>query len=426
MMKKSYDVVVVGAGASGLIAASRAAEKGVSVFLIEKMERAGRKLLITGKGRCNITNTASQTVYYKHIHPQPRFLKHAFSRFFTRDMIKLLKQYGVEITEERGGRIYPSSNQSKDVLQALIQKAKENGVTMSFGCRANKIIVDNQTITGVEITSKDQIHSIDCQKVILCTGGKSYPATGSDGDGYALAASHGHAVTPVRPALVPLVTREIIEENMVDLVLKNVKVTLWVNGKKRAEHFGEMFFTSFGLSGPIILTLSRFAVDEVRQGHKVNISIDLKPALDEKKLDNRLLRDLNNHGKKQMISLFKMWLPSDLIPLFLERTGIHPSREASQITAKERRKIKMLMKILNFNIKGPRSFHEAIITAGGIPTHEINPKTMESGLVKNLHFAGELIDLDGDTGGYNLQIAWSTGWLAGEEAAASLVQRTTG
>ena len=186
-----------------------------------------------------------------------------------------------------------------------------------------------------------------------------------------------------------------------------------------------MFFTSFSLSGPVILTLSRIAVDEVKQGHIVNLSIDLKPALDEKKLDNRLLRDLNDHGKKKIISLFKMWLPADIIPLFLEHTGIDPSREASHITAKERRRIKMLMKSLTYHIKGPRSFQEAIITAGGIPTHEILSKTMESRLVRNLYFAGELIDLDGDTGGYNLQIAWSTGWLAGEEAATSLIQRTT-
>jgi len=420
---KQYDVLVIGAGASGLLAASRAAELGAKVLLLEKKERAGRKLLITGKGRCNITNTAEQPEYYKHIYPRGRFLKHAFSRFFSEDIIKLLDYYGVETTRERGGRVFPSANQSSEVLGALIKRAEHQGVSFRYNCRVSLLLAENKQITGASVIHNHNTETIRADSVILCTGGKSYPATGSEGDGYQLAEAVGHSATPARPALVPLITKEEIHEKMQDLTLKNVRAALWVNGKKEMEQFGEMFFTSYGLSGPIILTLSRYAVDEVRKGNSVQITIDLKPALDEKKLDNRLLRDINEYGKKQIVNLFKMWLPSDLIPLFLEKTGLDPSREASHVTAKERRKIKMLMKSLTFTIKGPRSFKEAIITAGGIPTDEIDSKTMESKLIKNLFFAGELIDLDADTGGYNLQIAWSTGWLAGE-SAAKIIQKS--
>ena len=414
---EKYDVIIAGAGASGLIAASRAAELGAGVLLLEKMERPGRKLLITGKGRCNITNSASQAEYFKRIHPQSRFLKHAFSRFFSEDIKKLLSNGGVETTEERGGRVFPSGNQSAEVVKALTEKAKSHGANFRFGCRVNRLLSENNQVSGVEILKNEQLEQVAGKSVILCTGGKSYPATGSEGDGYKLAEALGHSVTPARPALVPLMVKEEIDERLKDLTLKNVNAVLWINGKKQTEQFGEMFFTSYGLSGPIILTLSQYAVDEVKRGNEVKISIDLKPALDEKKLDNRLLRDLNENGKKQMVNVFKKWLPSDLIPLFLLETGIDPSREASQVTNKERRKIKMLMKSLTFTIKGPRPFKEAIITAGGIPTTEIDSKTMESKLVRKLYFAGELIDLHGDTGGYNLQIAWSTGWLAGESAA---------
>jgi len=417
---EKYDVIIAGAGASGLIAASRAAELGAGVLLLEKMERPGRKLLITGKGRCNITNSASQAEYFKRIHPQSRFLKHAFSRFFSEDIIKFLNDCGVETTEERGGRVFPSGNQSAEVVKALIEKAKSHGANFLFGCRVNRLLTENNRITGVEILKNEQLQQVAGKSVILCTGGKSYPATGSEGDGYQLTEALGHAITEIRPALVPLVIKEKIDQRLHNLTLKNVNAVLWVNGKKQTEQFGEMFFTSYGLSGPVILTLSQYAVDEVKKGNEVKVSLDLKPALDEKKLDNRLLRDLNENGKKQMVNVFKKWLPSDLIPLFLRETGIEPSREASQVTNKERRKIKMLMKSLTFAVKGPRPFKEAIITAGGIPTTEIDSKTMESKLIRNLYFAGELIDLHGDTGGFNLQIAWSTGWLAGESAANSV------
>ena len=409
-----YDVVIVGAGAAGLIAAARAAELGAKVLVLEKMHRAGIKLLITGKGRCNITNTASIAESIQYIHPNGRFLKHAFSQFFSKEIIHLLKECGVETTEERGGRIFPVSNEASDVLNALLSKAKKHQVEFLYDAKVEKLIIQNEEVTGVEISRANQKKQIAAANVILCTGGKSYPATGSTGDGYILAELIGHSIEPVRPALVPLVTEGKMAESLQGLSLKNVKAMVWMNGKKQKEEFGEMLFTHFGLSGPIILTLSRFVVDELLKRNNIEITIDLKPALDEQKLDARLLRDLNEHGKKNMDNIFKLWLPAKLIPVFLEEARIYPEKKGHQLTTDERRKIKMLMKELRFKVTGYRSFKEAIITAGGIRTEEIDPKTMQSKIVKNLYFAGEIIDLDADTGGFNLQIAFSTAWLAAQ------------
>ncbi|MBS3807765.1 MAG: NAD(P)/FAD-dependent oxidoreductase [Bacteroidales bacterium] len=411
---EQYEVVVVGGGASGLIAAMRAAEWGCRVLLVEKKRQAGTKLRITGKGRCNLTNAASATIFYKHIYPQPRFLKHAFSRFFSDDIIELLNQLGVATEEERGGRVFPSSGKASDIPEALMGRLNELKVAFRFGSRVEALLSGNDGIEGVIVDSGKGKEEIKAQSVILCTGGKSYPATGSEGDGYQLARSVGHSVTPPRPALVPLETKKPIPDKMVDLVLKNVHAVVWCDGKKHAEAFGEMFFTVYGLSGSIILTLSRTVGEQINRKKSVQIAIDLKPALDDKKLDNRLLRDIENGSKKQALTLFKSWLPSALIPFFIDHTGMDPGTPAHQITSGERKRIRKLMKGLVFTIKGPRSFKEALVTAGGIPTGEIHSQTMESKVLPNLYIAGELLDLDGDTGGYNLQIAYSTGWLAGD------------
>jgi hypothetical protein len=416
-MVQYYDVVVAGAGASGLMAALRASERGCRVLLVEKKQKAGTKLAITGKGRCNITNTATPAVYYQHIYPKGRFLKNAFSRFFSNDMIHLLSNLGVETTVERGGRVFTTSGRAADITEALVKKLRELDVAFLYGTRVEKIITREGRVDKVVLRKGEQQEQVETRSFILCTGGKSYPATGSEGEGYELAASLGHSVTEPRPALVPLETREDIPEPLTRLVLKNVQASLWSDGNKKTDAFGEMFFTHYGLSGPIILSLSRQVVDEIRKNRPVAISIDLKPALDEKKLDNRLLRDIERESKKQMVNLFRNWLPSDLIPLFLERTGINPKKQGHQITSQERRKTRMLMKDMTFHIKGPRSFKEAIITAGGISTAGIHSRSMASKLIPNLFFAGEVIDLDADTGGYNLQIAYSTGWLAGDSAA---------
>jgi hypothetical protein len=417
---EKFDVVVVGAGVSGLIAACSASKSGAHVLILEKMPRAGTKLLITGKGRCNITNTAYQSEYYNHIHPKGKFLKHAFSRFFSTQIIELLNRNGVETVEERGGRVFPKSNKSSDVLQALLKETEKHHVEIRYQSKVESLVYEGHTVKGVKYSHKGEEKEVSAGAVIISTGGKSYPATGSDGDGYTLAKTAGHSIERIRQSLVPLETKDDEPKQLQGLSLKNVKAVVWVNGKKQEEAFGEMLFTHFGLSGPIILTLSRVAVDEIYSGNSVSISIDLKPALDEKKLDNRLLRDLEEHAKKNVENIARLWFPKKLIPVFFERTRVESQKEGHQITSKERRRMKMFMKEFTLQVKGPRSFKEAIITAGGVPTTEIDSKTMRSKLIDNLYFAGEVIDLDADTGGYNLQIAWSTGWLAGESSASSL------
>lgn len=416
----NFDVIVIGAGVAGLIAAGRAAELGANALVIEKMRRPGIKLLITGKGRCNITNTDNIENFMKNVHPNGRFLKHALYNFFSKDIINLLNNYGVETVVERGGRVFPASNKSSDVLNALVSYAREHGTEFRYDCKVTKLLTNQDSITGVEIIETGQKMQITAKKVIICTGGKSYPATGSTGDGYTLAKAVGHTIERPFPALVPIVTKGNIAEQLQGLALKNVKATVWMNGKKQTEAFGEMLFTHFGLSGPIILTLSRFIVKELINNNKIYISIDLKPALDVVKLDKRLLRDLNDYGKKQIDNIFKLWLPAKLISVFIKECGINPTKEGHQITGQERNKIKSLMKDFKFEVTGHRPFKEAIITAGGLSTKEIEPKTMQSKLVKNLYFAGEVINVDANTGGYNLQIAYSTGWLAGESCVKAI------
>jgi predicted Rossmann fold flavoprotein len=405
----NFDVIVIGAGPAGLLATGRAAELGGKVLVLEKMKREGRKLLITGKGRCNITNDAPISEFIKHVYPNGRFLRSAFSSFFSKDIIELLKEHGVESTLERGGRYFPASNRSKDVLDALLQWVNSYKVDIRCGHRVEELIVEDNIIKGVKANGQKFLSN----NVIIATGGKSYPATGSNGEGYELARNVGHSIERARPALVPLETEGDLAQKLQGLNLKNVKATVWVNGKKRADDFGEMIFTHFGLSGPIILTLSREVVRELQDKNRVEIAIDLKPALDEQKLDARLIRDLNEHGNKKLLNIFKLWLPSSMIPVFVDLLNINTEKECNQVSSKERKQILHLLKNLVFKISSYRSFKEAIITSGGINTKEITQKTMESKIVKGLYFAGEMIDLDAETGGYNLQIAYSTGWLAG-------------
>lgn len=411
---KQYDVIVIGAGAAGLIAAGRAAELGSRVLLVEKMERAGRKLLITGKGRCNITNEASVSDFFKHINPNGRYLKHAFGTFFSSDIVSLLKRFDVDTVAERGGRIFPVSNNASDVVGALLKWCSKGKVDFKYGSRVTKLLVSDGQMQGISYSFQGVEQEVFAPSVILCTGGNAYPATGSNGEGYHLAKAVGHTIEEVRPALVPLETAGSLAKELQGVSLKNVNASVWLNGKKYKEAFGEMLFTHFGLTGPIILTLSRFVVDEFKKGNVVEIGVDLKPALDEQKLDARLIRDLNDHGKKQVENIAKEWLPSKMIPVFFKHTGIDGTKEGHQIISKERRKLLLMMKDLRFKISGHRAFNEAIITAGGINTSQIDSKTMESKLVKGLYFAGEVLDLDADTGGFNLQIAWSTGWLAAQ------------
>jgi predicted Rossmann fold flavoprotein len=416
----TWDVIVIGAGAAGILAAGRAAQLGAKVLLLEKMRQPGRKLLITGKGRCNITHDAPLSEYWKNIFPNGRFLKHAFHAFFKDDILQILHDRGVETTTERGSRVFPVSNDAKEVLTALLDWMGTKNIERVFNVRVNQLIIDSGQVKGVRAMTDNGIRELYAQSVIIATGGKSYPATGSTGDGYELAKQAGHTITQPQPALVPLVTREDYASRLQGLGLKNINAVVWVNGKKTREEFGELMFAHYGLTGPVILTLSRHVVEEISAGNKVGIGIDLKPALDEKKLDARLLRDLDAHGKKQVENIFRLWLPSSLIPVFLEILELDGKKLCNQMGGKERKKILLLMKDFRFTITGHSGFKEAIITAGGVSTSEIQSKTMESKLAKNLYFAGEVIDLDANTGGFNLQIAWSTGYLAGQESTPKL------
>jgi len=423
-------VIVIGAGPAGLMAAGQAAEQGATVLLLEKMDRPGRKLRITGKGRCNLTNVAPLSDFVAHFGPNGRFLRQAFSRFFTPDLVAFLEGLGVPTVAERGGRVFPASQEATDIVDALLRWVRDRGVTLRTRSPVERLLVEGERVTGVRIagnqvssekpgfSDSERLYRADA--VIVATGGASYPATGSTGDGYRLAESVGHTVVPIRPALVPLETAGDVAPRLQGLSLRNVAVRLWVDGKKQGELFGEMLFTHFGLSGPTVLSLSRQTIDALRLGQSVRLSIDLKPALDERKLDARLLRDLDAHGKQQFRTLLKGLLPRKLIPVCLDLTGIPPEKLAHQITAQERKRLRAWLKDFRLQVTGHRSFREAIITAGGVDTREVDPRTMASRLVEGLYFAGEVLDVDADTGGYNLQAAFSTGWLAGRSAAGSL------
>ena len=419
-------IIIIGGGASGLFAAGCAAKNGANVLVLEKKDRPGRKLLITGKGRCNITNTAPLPEFINHFGKNGRFLRQAFNVFFNNDLVEFFESIGVATTTERGGRIFPTSSEAKDIVDALVKWNHGLGVRIKNSFTVEKLLIDNNRIIGVSAcptSSRSDKQppktSVDffADAVILAAGGSSYPATGSNGAGIKLAAQAGHTIVPVRPALVPIITAGTLAQQLQGLSLKNVTATLWIDNKKGHQDFGEMLFTHYGLSGPIILSLSRRVVDALAAGSQVEISIDLKPALDEQKLDARLLRDFDASGKKQFQSILKGLLPQKMIPVCCECTQIPPDLSAGQISAKQRKRLLNWLKDVRFKVTGHRDFNEAIITAGGIETKEINPRTMESRLVNGLYLAGEVIDIDADTGGFNLQAAFSTGRLAGYAAS---------
>ena len=407
------DVIIVGAGASGLLAAISACRNGKSVVVVEKNARAARKLMITGKGRCNVTNSDDIKDFMSNIYPEPRFLYPAFKSFFSSDILAMLDEAGVEAVLERGGRYFPASGKAVDVVDALVATARKAGAKFMFSTAVTGIIVANGAVSGVKIRDERGEKSLSADKIIVCTGGRSYPLTGSTGDGYEFAKKCGHSVSQTLPALVPLVGKGDFFSRLSGLVLKNISASLWIDGKKSHEEFGELEFTDFGVTGPVILTMSRWAVIALHENRNVRLSIDLKPALDEKKLDARILRDLDANGKAKLKALFREWLPMQTIPVFIALAKLDGEKLASQLSGDERRRIVSLMKDFAFDIVGHRDFNEAIVTSGGVSVVEINQKTMESKLVKGLFFAGEVLDVDANTGGYNLQIAFSTGWVAG-------------
>ncbi|MBC7261982.1 MAG: NAD(P)/FAD-dependent oxidoreductase, partial [Chloroflexi bacterium] len=364
-------IIVVGGGASGMMAAGRAAECGADVLLLEKTPRLGNKLRLTGKGRCNLTNKAELAEFIAHFGETGPFLYSAFSRFFVEDLISFFHQRGVSTVVERGGRVFPASNDAQQVADALEHYLATSGVRIQRRCPVERLLIEKKQILGVQVSGR----AIHGAAVILATGGASYPRTGSSGDGYRLAAEAGHHIVPIRPALVPLETKEPWVRQLQGLSLRNVQVTLFLDDKPIRREFGEMLFTHFGVSGPIVLTLSRKAVDSLGKG-RVSLSINLKPALTAQELDERVRRALDAHGRRKWRNLLDELLPSKMVPVFVALLGIPADKPAHQITATERRHLVALLQDLRVTITGSRPLSEAIVTAGGVDTTEIDPRTM--------------------------------------------------
>lgn len=413
------NVIVIGGGPAGMMAAITAAEYGNNVTIIEKNSDFGKKLLITGKGRCNITSSLYMSEFIKNTPGNGQFLYSAFQNYTNTDIIDFLKNQGLEVKEERGNRIFPVTDKSIDVLNCFKSKINELKIKKLFNTRVQKILVQNGEVLGVR-TEKEIIQT---DKIILATGGKSYPLTGSTGDGYLIAKNIGHKVTEIRPSLVPLVIYEKNEcKEMQGLSLRNVGIKIIDESKNKLiyEDFGEMIFTHFGISGPTILSGSAHLVrykeiDNLMKEQKIKLQIDLKPALTEEQLDERILRDFKEFKNKQFKHALDKLLPQKMIPIVIEKTKINEEKRVNEITKEERRNLVKVLKKFELTIKDFRPVEEAIITSGGINIKEINPKTMESKIVNGLYFAGEIIDVDAYTGGFNLQIAYSTGFTAGSE-----------
>ena len=403
-------VVVIGGGAAGLMAAVIAGRERAKVTLLEKMNYVGKKMGITGKGRCNITNACDMSDFIKNTPGNGKFLYGAYERFTNEDLLQLLHDAGLETKVERGGRVFPASDSALDVRNTFMKLMKHYGVDVHLEEPVKKLLIDDGVVTGV-VTDKETYHA---DAVVIATGGKSYPATGSTGDGYILAAQVGHKITDIRPSLVPIVTEESWVKDLMGLSLRNVELSVVAKNKVQAKMFGEMMFTHFGITGPIVLSLSHTVGKLMRKKNigTIGLDINLKPALSPETLDKRLQKDFDLYSKKQLINGMKDLLPSRLIPLIIELAGIDPQKPINQISKEERQQIGYMLQHMPLTVKGLRPVEEAIVTAGGISLKEFNPKTMESKLVKGLYGAGEVLDIDAFTGGYNLQAAFSTGYVA--------------
>ncbi len=408
-------IIVVGGGPAGIMAALTAVQQGASVELWERNQQLGRKLAITGKGRCNITNdTADLGELVTNIPGNGSFLYGALSRFTPRDVMDFFRDAGLPVKTERGRRVFPVSDRARDVVDVLTEQLAKNGVVLRCGMRAKRLCLREGRVAGLyDFTGA--FHA--AQAVVLATGGVTYPATGSTGDGYALAEQAGHTVVPPRPSLVPLETEESWPAQVSGLSLRNVELSLWSGETRLAKEFGEMLFTHFGVSGPLVLSLSQTVCDPKYAGTPLNLHIDLKPALSPEQLDERLRRDFGAQSRKIFQNSLHQLLPTSLIPVFVALSGVPGDKPVNQLTREDRRGLVELLKCLPLTVKGPRPIAEAIVTAGGVCVKEVDPKRMASRLVPGLYFAGELLDVDGYTGGYNLQAAWSTGYVAGLSAA---------
>ena len=409
-MKK---VIVIGGGAAGMMAACMAAIEGAQVTLLEKNEKTGKKIYITGKGRCNLTNACQREEFLENVITNPKFLYSAFAQLDNQEVMNFFEKAGCRLKTERGDRVFPVSDHSSDVIAALNGELKKNRVQVMLHTEVSEVLLEEGSIKGVLLSDGKKLHA---DAVIIATGGRSYESTGSTGDGYRFAKQAGHTIKDLRPSLVPFVVKEEWCKKLQGLSLKNVAVTLKKEKKKIYEGFGEMLFTHFGVSGPLILSASSFYTAKY-SGQEVLLTIDLKPAMDIEQLDKRILRDFEENAGKQFKNALDKLLPAKLIPVMVELSGIDPHKKTSEVTKKERSRLLELFKELKLTVNGCRGYGEAIITGGGVNVKEIDPKTMGSRLVNGLYFAGEVMDVDALTGGFNLQIAWSTGALAGKSAA---------
>ena len=401
-------VIVVGGGAAGMMACHAAAMCGHQVTLLEKNEKLGKKIYITGKGRCNLTNASDMEVLFANVMSNRKFLYSAFYTFDNNQVIDLFEMNGMATKTERGNRVFPVSDHSSDVISTMAKVLKNENVEVKLNTTVQSLIIKDNKACGVIVNGKE----ISADNVILCTGGLSYPSTGSTGDGYEFAKKAGHRITDCTPSLVPFNIREEWVKDLQGLSLKNSAITIYDEKKKLYSDFGEMLFTHFGVSGPMILSAS----GNIKAGEfakPLKLVIDLKPAMTEEQLDKRILRDFDENKNKQFRNSVSKLLPSKLIPIIIDLSGIDPDKKVNEISKEERNHFVHLLKNLTMTINGLRGWNEAIITKGGINVKDVNPSTMESKLVSNLFFAGEVLDLDAMTGGYNLQIAWSTGYLAG-------------
>ena len=401
-------VIVVGGGAAGMMAAICSAKEGNQVVLLEKNEKLGKKLFITGKGRCNLTNAGDIEDLMGHVVTNREFLYSAFYSFTNEQMMEWMEHWGCPVKVERGNRVFPVSDKSSDVIRAMERELRRQKVTVELNTEVRRILTESGRTRGVELKGSRVMRA---DKVIIATGGMSYPSTGSTGDGYGFAKKAGHKVMHLDPALVPFNIDGTVCSRLQGLSLKNVEASLYADGKRIYKEFGEMLFTHFGISGPIIISASSYAVRY--RGKQLKFCIDMKPALSEEQLDQRILKDFQENINKEFKNSLGKLLPKKMIPVILELSGIPEEKKVHEITKNERRKLTALLKAVPLIVTGTRGFKEAIITHGGVDVKEINPSTMESRKVRGLYFAGEVLDLDALTGGYNLQIAWSTGYLAG-------------
>lgn len=414
-LRQTASVVVVGAGPAGLLAAGAAAGAGARVTLLEKMDRPGKKLRLAGNGRGNLTNTAPHDAFLAQFGAHGPFLRPALAALPPARLRALLADLGVPTVVETSGQVYPASNRAADVVDALVRWARAQGVTLRTRAPAAELLIECGRVAGVRVAG-GAVHR--ARAVVLAAGGASYPTTGSDGDGCRLAAAAGHAIVPLRPALVPLETAGDVAPRLQGLALRGVAVRLYAGGRRRAAHTGDVLCTHFGLSGPAVLALSRAAGDALRAGQEVALSLDLFPDLDGRALDDRLRRALDDHGRQQAATVLAGLVPHRLAPIALAQAGVAPEKRASEVSAAARRRLGTWLQDWRLEVTGCRPWSEAQVTAGGVDLREVDPQSMASRLVDGLYLAGEVLDLDAGTGGYNLQAAFSTGWLAGCAAGA--------